>query len=110
MDHLDVDDLFDVQKELLSASVKWSCIGSALRLKPDILDSIETRSSNDHTACLRSVVTEWLKRNYNQKRFGEPTWKWLVSAVEDPAGGDNKALASDIAKKHKAQGMSSMHV
>ena len=51
------------------------------------------------------MVTEWLKRNYNLKRFGEPTWQKLVDAVNSPAGGANRALAIDIARRHKAGGM-----
>ena len=56
------------------------------------------------------MITEWLKRNYNSKKFGEPTWQWLVKAVNHPAGGANKALATYIAMRHKAGGMSSMCV
>ena len=38
---------------------------------------------------------------YNQvKRFGKPTWRRLVEAVEDPAGGNNHALALNIAAEH----------
>ena len=48
----------------------------------------------------------WLTRSYNVEKFGEPTWKQLVDAVRDPAGGANVALAREIARKHKAQGMS----
>ena len=50
------------------------------------------------------MVTEWLKRNYNVRRFGEPTWQKLVEVVGHPAGGANKALARDIARRHKAGG------
>ena len=53
--------------------------------------------------CLSSMVTEWLKRNYNVKKFGEPTWQWLVEAVGDPAGGANTALARKIGRRHKAE-------
>ena len=41
------------------------------------------------------------------EKFGEPTWKQLVDAVRDPAGGANMALAREIARRHKAQGMTS---
>ena len=51
------------------------------------------------------MVTKWLKRNYNVKRFGEPTWQKLVEAVGHPAGGANMATARDIAKRHKAGGV-----
>ena len=38
---------------------------------------------------------------YNQvKRFGKPTWRRLVEAVEDPVGGNNYALALKIAADH----------
>ena len=95
-----------MQKELIPVSAKWRSIGIALRLKPNILDGIETRYSGDPPACLTSTVTEWLNRNYNVKRFGEPTWQALVNAVGDAAGGANMALARDMARRHKAGGMS----
>ena len=50
------------------------------------------------------MVTEWLKRNYNIKKFGEPTWQRLVEAVGDSAAGANASLAIKIAIKHKAEG------
>ena len=104
--HSDFDDLFDVQKELILVSAKWRSIGIALRLKPNILDGIKAENSGDPPACLTSTLTEWLNRNYNVKRFGEPTWQALVKAVGDPAGGANMALARDMARRHQAGGMS----
>ena len=67
------DDLFDVQSELNEAATNWRSIGIALRLKPDFLQSIETRYSSDLRACLSWMLMEWLMRNYNVKKFGEPT-------------------------------------
>ena len=51
------------------------------------------------------MVIEWLKRNYNVRKFGEPTWQKLVQAVGHPAGGANMALAREIARRHRARGM-----
>ena len=79
-------------------------MGIALRLSPDTLDHIQAGSSGDPITCLTSGVTEWLRRKYNVKKFGEPTWQRLVEAVGHPAGGANKALARDIARRHKAGG------
>ena len=98
------DDLFDVQSDLIPVTAKWRSIGTALRLKSDVLESIQAGSGSDPPACLASMVTEWLKRNYNVKRFGEPTWQRLVEAVGHPAGGGNTAVARDIARRHKAGG------
>ena len=98
------DSLFDVQSELISSAAKWKSIGSALRLKHDSLANIEAGNSSDPLACLASMVTEWLKRNYNVGKFGEPTWQMLVKAVGHPAGGANIALAKNIARRHEAYG------
>ena len=101
----DIDDHFDVLSELLPLTTKWMGIGLALRLKVDLLRGIEAECRGDPTACLTSVITNWLMGNYNVGRFGEPTWRQLVEAVGHPAGGANEMLAMSIAKKHKAGGM-----
>ena len=106
----DFDDLSDVRSELIPVSAQWKSIGIALQLKPSILDGISTENSGDPPACLTSTVTEWLNRNYNVKRFGEPTWQALVEAVGDPTGGANMALARAIARSHKAVGMSNRYI
>ena len=98
------DDLFDVQSDLLPVATKWRSIGIALRLKYKILEGIQAGNKDDVTACLAAMVTEWLNRNYNVKRFGEPTWQRLVEAVGHPAGGANVALAREIARNHKTEG------
>ena len=106
----DVDDLFNVQSELIPVSAQWKSIGIALRLNPNILDRISAENSGDPAACLASVVSEWLRRNYNVMRFGEPTWQRLVEVVGDPAGGADMALAREIARRHKAVGMSNRYI
>ena len=95
-----------MQKELIPVAANWRSIGIALRLKSDFLQSIDTRYSGDPRACLSWMVMEWLMRNYNVEKFGQPTWQRLVEALGDPAGGDNMALARDIARRHKTGGMS----
>ena len=96
-----------MKKELNQVSANWYDIGIALRLNPNILNGIQASNIGQPSACLSLVVTEWLKRNYNVQRFGEPTWKWLVDVVGDPAGGGHMALARDIARRHKLRGMAS---
>ena len=78
---------------------KWKDIGLALRLAPDSLNTLSTKE--DVTGCLREVLTQWLKKTYNVKRFGEPSWKLLVKAVSDQAGGNDRALAEKIAQNHQ---------
>ena len=94
------DDYYNVLSELNPLAACWKNIGFALRLKPDALEKIDRQHSGDLSACLASMVKEWLKRNYNVEKFGEPTWQRLAEAVGDPAGGADKALSMRIAEQH----------
>ena len=105
----DYGHLFDVQNELNEAAANWRSIGIALQLKPDFLQSIETRYSSDPRACLTWILMEWLMRNYNVERFGEPTWRQLVEALGHSAGGINVVLARKIARRHKAGGTQTLY-
>ena len=49
---------------------------------------------------MSEVLKNWLRRNYNVERFGEPTWRAVVEVVAHSAAGDNCALALSIARKH----------
>ena len=77
----------------------WKNIGLALRLAPDSLNTLSTKE--DVTDCLREVLTQWLKKTYSVKQFGEPSWKLLVKAVSDQVGGNDCALAEKIAQNHQ---------
>ena len=93
-----IDDLFDVKEELISATARWKHIGLALRLDPSQLKKIE-KENGDLEDCVTEILTPWLNKNYNTERFGEPSWTLLAEAVASPAGGNNTALAPEIAKK-----------
>ena len=97
--------IYDVQRELTPVAANWKSIGIALRLKPESLNNIDIRHSGDPRACLSWMVMEWLMRNYNVEKFGEPNWQRLVEAVGEPAGGANMAVARRVARRHKAGGM-----
>ena len=84
-------------------AAKWKAVGQALRLKLGELDSIAASHPHSVEECLSEMLTQWLRRNYNVKKFGEPSWQRLVEAVGDPAGGANPALANQIAGKHRAK-------
>ena len=94
-----MDDLFNVKSELLPVAARWKDIGLALRLDPSQLDDIESDNRNA-SDCLTRVLTLWLKKAYNTERFGEPSWELLARAVADRAGGNDPALAEEIAKKY----------
>ena len=83
----------------MDAADKWKPIGLALRLRISTLNQIEA----DHQRAadrLSAVLEKWLQKNYNVKRFGEPSWSLVVRAVSHPAGGGDCALALRIATKY----------
>ena len=84
---------------LLPVADKWKNIGLALRLTPDSLNTIGTKENV--TDRLLEVLNQWLKKSYNVERFGDPSWKLLVKAVSEPAGGNDRALAEKIAQQHQ---------
>ena len=102
---LGFDDLFSVRSELSPVATKWKSIGAALRLKSDVLENVDAKCGSDPCACLSRMVTEWLKKNYNVEKYGEPTWQRLVEVVVHPAGGANTGLARDMARKHRTGGL-----
>ena len=55
---------------------------------------------SDVNECLQEVLLEWLRRNFDTKQHGHPSWRRLCVAVADPKGGENKALAEEIANHH----------
>ena len=67
------------------------------------LDLIQADNCGDSKKCLSEMLTCWLKRSYDVKRFGEPTWRAVVKVVADPAAGDNHAHALSIAGKHRGK-------
>ena len=93
------DDLFDVKAELTRVIARWKHIGLALRLSPAKLDAIE-KENKEPEDCLIKALTLWLNKGYDTERFGEPSWKLIVDAVCNTAGGNNKALANMIATKY----------
>ena len=94
------EDCFDILAEMMPVAGNWKTVGRGLRIDSGCLDMIQESNFGKPKECLSEMLTCWLKRNYNVKRFGEPTWQALVKVVAHPAAGDNCALALSIAKMH----------
>ena len=97
----DEDDFYDIQTALTPLRSKWKDIGAAMRIKPGRLQEIESNHPGDAAQCLFDVLTDWLKRNYNYERFGEPTWRRVVEVVDSQAAGADRKLARTIAQYHR---------
>ena len=93
-----IDDIDDVWSKVKSLSSRWFFFGSSLHLSPDTLQSIEANNGSNCERCLYQALTHWLKKDYNYKRFGHPSYRKLCVSVSN--GGQNKALAEEIANEH----------
>ena len=76
----------------------------ALRVSPDDLSAIDKEHGGDTGTCLRKGLTHWLQGDYDTEKHGSPTWRMLVAAVDNSSGGNDSALALDIAEKHQPEG------
>ena len=99
----DIDDYFDVIDEVFDLAGRWREFGAALRLPVAVLNRIRANNPGDVEKSLSDVVTEWLSQSYNTERFGLPSWKMLVDAVAHRSGGNNCALARQIAIQHNGE-------
>ena len=100
----DEDDLSDVIEEVVSIQSSFYELGRSLRLKTVDLDQVrDTHRSNSNTEqAVQSVLLLWLSQKYNVERFGPPTWRMLVKAVDMKTGGNDHKLAKEIASRHPA--------
>ena len=105
------DDLHDVCEAVYTLAAKWSDISFALKLPLSLEETIRKEAQGgDSTRCLRIVLSKWLQKCYKYDKYGPPSWRMLVKAVDDPFGGSNCALAETIAKNHLGMYMHALHV
>ena len=102
--YVEEDDLVDIMGEVLSMKTVYYPLGQSLRLRTYYLKAIREAypSESDAEQALEDVLLLWLHQKYNVKKFGPPTWKMLVEAVDKKAGGNNHDLANEIASNHPA--------
>ena len=101
------DDLTDVLEAVVPIQSAYFALGRSLRLRLDDLRSIQAAYANesDSELALNDILELWLKRKYNVEKFGPPTWRMLVEAVDRRTGGNNHDLAKEIASDHPAAGI-----
>ena len=104
--HIAEGDFREVYCELVSIKARYYQLGIVLGLPPGELEAIRKTQSQDMEVALIQVLLLWLRQRYNTEKYGHPTWQRLREAVDSPAGGENPALAEEIAKKDLTSSMS----
>ena len=94
-----MDKLREVFDAVHSCHTNWRNLCLVLGISDDDLAAIEqSRIAQGSDDCLREGLSRWLRGGY-----GRPTWRKVVDAVANSAGGDYYALALDIAEKYKGR-------
>ena len=90
-------DLFTIKAEVLPIAPKWKSFCLALGMHIDALSRIDSNHRKVED-CLEDALCEWLSLVSTPR--GIPSWELIVEAVAHDAGGNNKALAQEIARNH----------
>ena len=77
-------------------------LGECLRLQTPDLKAVREAYRNESMAdqALKDVLLLWLDQKYRVDKYGPPTWRMLVEAVDKRTGGNNHELAKEIASNH----------
>ena len=82
--------------ECSSLAAKWKEISAFLGLRMSLIDTIEQNHPGNSAACWNDALKHWIKQNYNTKKFTEPSWRSLLTAVAKV----EKLLFKKLAAKH----------
>uniref|UniRef100_A0A1X7UU05 Death domain-containing protein n=1 Tax=Amphimedon queenslandica TaxID=400682 RepID=A0A1X7UU05_AMPQE len=97
---LGIDDFYDVYDEIKPLSAHWKQIAISFRLRINTINTIEAKHNGKVLNCLQEVLECWLKKDYDFKRHGVPSWRKVCVAVKE--GADDPALADKIAQENSA--------
>lgn len=90
-----------ILKAISPVAARYLTFLCVLGLPEDQLSRIKTEYREDPLECLREGIICLLKENYNTDEYGLLTWRRLVEAVADTAGGNDHSLARKIAAEHR---------
>ncbi len=94
------EDFHEVYEEVVSIIAEYYKLGIGLRLKPGELQAIRKSCGQDIDQAFTDVLLAWLRQQYDTAKYGPPTWRMLVRAVD----GNNHALAMTIGCNHTTDG------
>ena len=94
----------EIYEEVVSITAEYYKFGIGLHLKPGELQAIRKSCGQDIDQAFIDVLVAWLRQRYDVAKYGPPTWRMLVKAVDSPAGGNNHALALTISHNHAISG------
>ena len=94
-------------REAIDIRADYKQFGIELGLPLREMDAVRKQHQHDIPQAFTEVLVTWLKQSYNVEKYGPPTWRKLVEAVDHPAGGNNHSLAKTIAERHPVERVAS---
>ena len=91
-----------MKEAVIKLAANARSLGLALGISASKLGTIRSTFINDPEEILTEVLHTWLKQAYDMLKYGRPSWRTLVRAVDNKAGGKDPALAMEIADHHLA--------
>ena len=96
------DDFHDVLREVVSLQASYYQFGVELALPLRELDAIRKAFHENSNQAFTEVLRMWVMHRYNIEKYGPPTWRRLVEAVDRVTRGNDHELAKKIALNHPA--------
>ena len=94
-----IADLLTVKTLLKDVSYKWQDIGLKLHLlSPQLKILRADHLGEGQDQLLSEMLQKWLQWDYNIEKFGKPTWRMLVEALE---GVEDCKTTADRIKEEK---------
>ena len=81
-----------------SLSGKWEELSTYLGLPANKIEAIRRDYGNTHR-CWNQALLEWIKQGYPTEKYGKPSWRTLVQAIEKK----DKRLSEELSQKHKCK-------
>ena len=94
------DDFREVHIQAVNVHFCYYQLGTYLGLPQREVEGVRMTYNTNINQAFIEVLLAWLRQRYNVEKYGPPTWRRLVEAVDNPAGGNNHALAKTIADHH----------
>ena len=94
------DDFREVYREVVNIQSSYYQFGIELGLPLREMNAVKKAFQPDIPQAFTEVLRIWLRHRYNVEKYSPPTWRRLVEAVDNPAGGNNHKLAKIIAQHY----------
>ena len=92
----EIDDISDVMDEVGDLAGQWEMLARKLGIKPGNIGRFRAYRMGNVEMALNDAVADWLKKNYDVRKFGKPNWRTLANAVQLI----DDDLARTIARNH----------